>query len=234
MDAGILSYQLCDRLGDCESCPLDAAMRRRIAAPAAAGAQADLPLPSAAPEDLPGEGNRYSRSHWWARKSGRSVIRIGIEPCLAQALQGLKGVVFPPVRQRLTKGQTCVWVVIDGGTLPLEAPVGGVVRGVNHELIAKPHLLSLDPLDEGWLCEMEVDDPGTETAGMMSADAARTKYGEDRSRFVTALAAAVRGKRPAVGVTLADGGERLQNYADMLGPARYLPLVRQAFGLCRK
>ena len=64
----------------------------------------------------------------------------------------------------------------------------------------------------------------------MSAEEARPRYANDRKRFLSSLAPAARGKRPAVGLTLADGGEQLQDFADILGASRYFSLLRHAFG----
>jgi len=122
---------------------------------------------------------------------------------------------------------------MEGGTLPLEAPIDGIVRTVNQELIEKPHMLCLHPFDEGWICELEAEDSVGSAAGLMTADEARPKYASDRNRFMASLAGALR-RRPTVGLTLADGGEKLQNFADILGPSRYFALVRQSFGWARR
>jgi glycine cleavage system H lipoate-binding protein len=219
---------------DCDHCPLDAAMRRRFSAPAGPGEDAGTHLAPAGLQEIPQEGLEYSRNHWWVRKRDRRLVRLGIEPGLAQALLGVRGIVFPSARQHLQKGQACVWVVMEGGTLPLEAPLDGVVHEVNHELVAKPHLVSLQPLDDGWLCEVEADDPSGETAKLMAADEARPRYAADRNRFLASLSSALRGKHPEVGRTLADGGEKLQSFADILGPTRYFALVRQCFGWTKR
>ncbi len=234
MTAGVLSYQLCDRELDCDSCPLDAAMRRRFAEPATERTGDPGLAGHGSSLEIPEEGFQYSRNHWWLRQTGPRQVRLGIETGLAQALLGVRGIVFPSLQQRLLKGRTCIWAVMEGGTLPLEAPVDGVVRALNHDLVGKPHLLCQRPFEEGWLFELETDEAEAASSGLMSAGEARPKYDADRNRFMTSLAGALKGKRPAVGPTLADGGEQLQNFADILGATRYLALVRQAFGSPRR
>ncbi|MGA2262313.1 MAG: hypothetical protein ABSH28_12855 [Acidobacteriota bacterium] len=230
MSAGVVSYQLCDRMFACDHCPLDQAMRRRFSASATAREEEGGRIVPSTAQEIPRQGFQYSRNHWWVRKTGPSLVRLGIEAGLAQALQGLKGVVFSPPKQRLQKSQTCAWVVMDGGTVPLQAPLAGVVRAVNRDLIARPHLLYLQPFDDGWLCELEADDVETPSADLLTAEEARTRFTTDHSRFLSSLASALRGKRPSVGPTLADGGVKLQGFADMLGPTRYFALLRQYFG----
>ncbi len=234
MAAAVLSYKLCEREFDCDSCPLDAAMRRRFSEPATVReGDATLAGPAGMPE-IPEGGFMYSRNHWWMRRTGQNQVRLGIETGLARALLGVRDIVFPSLHQRLLKGRTCIWAVMEGGTLPLEAPMEGVVRAVNHDLVGKSHLLCQRPFDEGWLCELEAGEAEAASAGLMPAGEARPKYEADRNRFMTSLAGALRGKRPSVGPTLADGGEQLQTFADILGATRYLALVRQAFGSPRR
>lgn len=234
MAAGVLSYQLCDRAFDCDHCPLDAAMRRRFPETLPVAENETSRLTPVRPPEIPQENLKYSRNHWWMKKIDHGLVRLGIEADLAQALLAVKAIVFPAPLQRLCHGQTCVWVVMDGGTMPLEAPFDGIVRAVNHKLIDEPYLLGSKPFDDGWLCDMEVDDAAAESAGLLTADEARPRFRNDQARFVAALASALRGKRPSVGLTLADGGEKLQNLADILGPTRYLALLRQFFGWPRR
>jgi len=231
MEAGVLFYRLCDRQQDCDNCPLDAAMHGRVTStvePISAGGPgvSDTPF-----QDTLLEGLRYSRGHWWALRLQSHRFRLGIEPGLAEALPNIKGLVLPSPKQRLRKGQTCMWLVLEGGTLPLEAPLDGVVLAVNPDLIDKPFLLCQEPFNDGWLCDMEADDAAVATAGLMSADEARMKYAADQSRFGASLAAVSGGKHPSVGITLADGGQRLRNIAGVLEPTRYLALVRRLCSL---
>ncbi len=234
MEAGLLSYQLCDRMFECDSCPLDAVMHGRIPQDAAVREAGDArPVPGRA-GDIPREGFQYSRNHWWLQNTALGQVRLGIENGLARTLLAVKGVVFPSPRQQLQKGQACTWVVMDGGTLALEAPVDGVVRSVNHDLVDKPHILRQHPFDEGWLCELEPRHADGEALPLMTAQEASLAYASDQARFSASINSALRGRHPAVGMTLADGGEPLQNYADILGPARYIALLRQAFGRLKK
>jgi len=63
----------------------------------------------------------------------------------------------------------------------------------------------------------------------MAADI-RPKYSADRSRFLASLASAARGKHPPMGITPADSGGLLRSFAEILGPARYIALLRQHYG----
>jgi glycine cleavage system H protein len=234
MTAGVVHYQLCDRMYDCDQCPLDAVIRGGLPRGAAAGDAETVSSSSAGSQEIPADGYRFTRNHWWAKEADAGQVRFGIESDLAQALMGVKGLVFPSLRQPLRRGQACIWVVMDGGTYPLEAPIDGVVHAINHELIDKPHLLGMHPFGDGWLCEMETGGRDVEMPDLMSAGEAQTRYAGDKARFMTSLAGSLRGKRPPVGPTLADGGKNLRNFANILGPTRYLALLRQSYGGTRR
>ena len=118
---------------------------------------------------------------------------------------------------------------MEGGTLPIDSPLDGSVHETNHLLAAKPHLLSQQPFDEGWLCDLEVGSAAPEAEGLMTSEEAASKYAADQDAFLTSLQSALYGNRSQVGVTLADGGQQLQSIADMLGPAKYFHLVRKLF-----
>ncbi len=228
MAAGIISYQLCDREFECDECPLDAAIRNHL--PRHNPARQENGSNAASPEK---EGLRddrsYSRNHCWMKQISSGLVQMGIEPGLSAALLTPKAVVFPSAGQRIFRGQIGLWIVTEGGTLPVESPLDGIVRSTNHQLAGDPHLLSRRPLDKGWLLEMEVETPALEEAGLISREQAEAKYRADQDKFLVLLQNAVSGGRHPAGVTLADGGQRLRNLVDVVGPDRYLVLLRKAF-----
>jgi len=233
MAAGLLSYQLCNREFDCDNCPVDAVMHRPFMESLAVEEAGERRVAAHIEEDIREEGFQYSRNHWWVCRTESARARMGIESGLANALLAVKGIVFPSPHQRLPKGQACIWIVMDGGTLALESPLDCVLESVNRDLIDKPHLLNLQPLDDGWLCEIEPENAEGRGAGLLMAADIRPKYSADRNRFLASLAGAARGKRPPMGSTPADSSELLRSFATILGPARYMALLRQHFGRSR-
>jgi glycine cleavage system H protein len=234
MSAGLLSYQLCNQVFDCDACPVDAAMRGGLPRRNATDEGVSGRPASIAIREMPQEGHGYSRNHWWMRKMGQNQVRLGVESGLAQSLLAAKGVVFPSPHQRVSRGQACIWVVMDGGTLALESPLNGAIWSINRGLIDKPHLLWLQPFDDGWLCEVETEDADAEISAMMAADEARPMYAADRTRFSAALVSATKGKRAGAGAAPGDGGELTKGFAEILGPMRYIALLRQHFGWIKK
>ncbi len=228
MTAGILSYQLCDRGFDCDDCPLDSAMRKHVLRQVPV---AGLPAGhDTRPSPRPGlrMDRRYSGNHCWLKEIDTNRIQLGLEPGLAETFLSLKTIVFPSVGQTVRRGQSCLWVVLQGGTFPISSPVDGVVNAINHQLASKPHLLILQPLDQGWLYELETG-TSLDPPDLMDDKTASSSYAEDEACFKASLAKALRGSHPSVGVTMADGGEQLQDLADMLGPSKYFSIVLKTY-----
>ena len=229
MTAGILSYQLCDRRFECDNCPLDAAIRNRLPRTTPACDESTSRNSMDAGKEVLRDDRLYSRNHCWTKTIDAGLVRVGIEPGLSEALLAPKAIVFPSTGQRIHRGQTCLWIVMEGGTLPVDSPLDGVIRSTNHQLADQPYLLSRQPLDNGWLFELEAEAPVVGKAGLMNRDQADPKYGADQDRFLASLRNAASRDHQSVGPTLADGGQRLQNIADMLGPNRYFALLRKVF-----
>lgn len=238
MSAGILSYQLCERGFDCDNCPLDLALRQHFGQghrALAAAARADTP-PSAGPGpdgELPAD-RRYSRNHLWlkagpAAPGAHRVVRVGVEPGLAGAFLAPRAVVLPTTGERLRRGRTHLWVVMEGGTFPLAAPTDGVVLAINEDLRREPHRLVGAPLETGWIMELDVCDYEWNEAALLEAPAARAAWREERARFEDRLMAGLNEGRQGVGPTLADGGVPLRRLSDMLGPARYFGLLKASY-----
>jgi glycine cleavage system H protein len=228
MNAGLLTYQLCDRDLDCESCPLDVALRAHFGH---AGTAASAEAPPTPPTSLPAD-RRYSDHHCWVKAEGKGLprtARIGLEPALAAALPGVRGVVPPLPGDTARQGDVHFWLVTDGGTFPLPAPLGGRLLGVNPALADEPQLVTSRPLDEGWLYEMAIEDGDSGFATLLGAPEAAAAYGEDARRFRVELRRALHvgsGTVPA----LADGGAPLGELPQILGPERYFALLWWVYG----
>ncbi|MGH8995061.1 MAG: glycine cleavage system protein GcvH [Acidimicrobiales bacterium] len=107
------------------------------------------------PEDL-----RYSSDHEWARPEGERV-RVGITDYAQDALGDVVFVELPGVGQELSVGALLGEVESTKSVSEIYAPVTGRVVEVNAALSESPERINEDPYGEGWICEIEVSDPGT-------------------------------------------------------------------------
>ena len=218
MSAGILSYQLCDRQLECDRCPLDAALRMHFKRPQ----QEDPPLEP----ELPGQ-RLYSRNHCWIALLEEERARIGVETGLADALGSPKAVVLPALAEKIRHNEVCAWIVIDGGTLPLRAPLSGSITCVNSQLCETPSALKESPFRDGWLFEVEIKPDEAIRAHFMAKKDAERIFAADIARFRGRLRREIDNAAGKSGATLYDGGEFIGDAASMLGGKRYVAILKE-------
>ena len=106
------------------------------------------------PDDL-----RYSKEHEWVRVEG-SRATIGITEYAASELGDVVFVELPNVGAQLQ--QFAAFGVVESvkAVSDLYAPVSGTVGEINDALEQRPELINTDAYGEGWICRLELDDPG--------------------------------------------------------------------------
>jgi glycine cleavage system H protein len=116
------------------------------------------------PEDL-----GYSDQHEWVR-TGEDVVRIGITDYAQNALGDIVFVQLPEVGSVVTSGDAIGEVESTKSVSEIFTPLTGTVVAVNNSLEASPELVNTDPYGDGWIYELEVEDPTT-VADLLDADA---------------------------------------------------------------
>ncbi len=116
------------------------------------------------PEDL-----GYSDQHEWVR-SGEDVVRIGITDYAQNALGDIVFVQLPEVGAAVTSGDAIGEVESTKSVSELFTPLTGTVVAVNETLEGSPELVNTDPYGDGWIYELEPEDPAT-IADLLDADA---------------------------------------------------------------
>lgn len=118
------------------------------------------------PDDL-----RYSKNHEWIRVDGTQA-RIGITDYAQDALGDVVFVQVPHVGAEVGAGAGISEVESTKSVSDIYSPVAGTIVEVNGDLDASPERLNADPYGEGWICTIEVTDPGS-IDDLLDADAYR-------------------------------------------------------------
>jgi len=108
----------------------------------------------AIPDDL-----RYTTDHEWVQLHGTRA-RIGITDYAQRALGDVVLVGVPATGFTVAAGDTVTEIESTKSVSDLYAPVSGSVVAANETLAAEPHALNTDPYGSGWICEIEMSDPG--------------------------------------------------------------------------
>jgi glycine cleavage system H protein len=113
------------------------------------------------------ESLRYSADHEWVLITGL-VARIGITDYAQQSLGDVVFVQVPKLGQHVVSGESVSEVESTKSVSDVYSPITGSVVAVNELLSSNPELVNSDPYGEGWLCELEIDDP-SQLDGLLDA-----------------------------------------------------------------
>ncbi len=115
------------------------------------------------------EALRYAEDHEWVRFE-KATARIGISDFAQDQLGEIVYVELPAVGKQLAKGSEFGVIESVKAVSELYLPVGGKVTAVNTSLEEAPELVNSSPYDDGWLIDIELDDPQEEN-DLMTRDA---------------------------------------------------------------
>jgi glycine cleavage system H protein len=116
------------------------------------------------PEEL-----KYTKEHEWVKVEGNKV-KFGVTDYAQHALGDVVFVELPAIGDSFGKGDSFGVVESVKAVSDCYAPVGGAVTAVNEALLDSPELLNSDPYGDGWMVEIEMDNPA-ELAELMDAAA---------------------------------------------------------------
>ncbi len=105
------------------------------------------------PSDL-----RYTSDHEWIRLTGKTA-HVGITDFAQGELGDIVFVEIETVGSHLEKGSAFGTIEAVKTVSDLFMPVSGKVLGVNARINDAPELINKEPYGEGWLIQVEVDDP---------------------------------------------------------------------------
>jgi glycine cleavage system H protein len=225
MDAGILTYKLCDRGFDCEHCPLDAAIR-------------GAPCVSESPCGETGRRARtlvefpadrlYSSSHCWLRpvEATEDRIRFGLDSLATSMMPDPVHARIPSPPLHLERDQRICELRFGSGVLRIGMPITARIVGWNRALERNPRLIVDEPYGDGWIAELTTEPP-VKIDHLFSADAIREQTRLDcrhiRRRIAFLLMA---DDRPCTH-SASNGG--LQLYTDLrecVGWPRFMELLQ--------
>lgn len=105
----------------------------------------------------PKSGEYSEGKLWFTRKA--NVVTIGLTSLGLEDVGSVQSVELPDEGDDYEKGDTVVTVDGSSGKLEVSAPATGVIQEINKATSSEPDLVTEDPLEEGWLVKMEVQDP---------------------------------------------------------------------------
>jgi glycine cleavage system H lipoate-binding protein len=186
MEAGLITYRLCDQAYDCEHCLLDAALRGRLGR-VEPGVLLDPGNGAEAGEAVYGD-RVYAAGHTWIQRlSDTDVCRIGLDAFAASLLGRVAAVDWLPSDSVFEPGDPVCEIDLGLGTVAVCAPIRGRLVRRNDALRLEPALLIRAPYGNGWILEFVASDPA-ELDGLATPHAAMERMTADLRRFRWCLA----------------------------------------------
>lgn len=121
------------------------------------------------------EGLYYHKEHFWARIEDE-VVRFGATDYGQKALREVVFVELPEAGDEVQQDEAYGTLESVKAVVDIIAPLSGVVKEVNEELVDNPALINEDPYGEGWLITITASDLEGEIENIMDFDAAVKWY----------------------------------------------------------
>jgi glycine cleavage system H protein len=234
MDAGVLSYKICDRDMDCENCPLDRALRgdggTRPSVSNVSGEVRLSPLVERLSRFSVDTARYYHPGHTWVRIESGNRVCVGLDPLLASVLGELDAVALQKAGENVVRSSAFGEITQGGRCFPVFSPVSGRVRKVNREAVRAPAMVVFSPLETGWLLLVEPSNLEQDLACCRTGSNVLSWMLGSLAQVNAYLAPEAGGAREALGRTLFDGGEIYGGLREVLPPDRYRKLVLDLLG----
>ncbi|NPA40503.1 MAG: glycine cleavage system protein H [Thermodesulfobacteria bacterium] len=105
------------------------------------------------------EDRLYSERHLWVKKKRKRMARIGITDYFSLRNLEIIEVDLPEEGEQFEKDEVFGSVETVEEVFDLLMPVTGTVTKVNEKVLDDVEILNEDPYDEGWLIEVELENP---------------------------------------------------------------------------
>lgn len=248
MEAGLISYKLCERKYDCEKCPLDIAMREHYRKAKSVSTTAKNELldlkeisncvsnedylhiivnaffTSLLSQPIP-DDRRYSQGHLWVLQEKPNFFTIGIDHIVSYFLKSMREIVLPQVHTILSVDSPCIWIVCREGTVTIHSPLQGEVEKTNLRLIESAHLVNTSPYIDGWMVSISTDESTIPNDIFFGADQARALLINQICSIEKEILTELSKSSPKIGETMFDGGIRAKHLEDIIGSAKFFSIL---------
>lgn len=104
----------------------------------------------------PKNGEFLEGKLWFQRKG--SVLVVGLTNSAVEDVGSVESIEFPNEGDDFDKGDVVVTVDGSNGKLEVITPAAGIIQEVNEAAQSEPDMVTEDPLEEGWLFKLEIQD----------------------------------------------------------------------------
>ncbi|MCK6484920.1 MAG: hypothetical protein HUU22_12120 [Phycisphaerae bacterium] len=228
MDAGVLTYKLCDRDFDCEHCPFDAVMRGDRTA--GCNLTPDRCTRSEAGIEFPAD-RLYGEGHTWCQavEENSDHVRVGLDSLAASLIAGAAHIFWTPAPV-INRGEMVCAIEWESRLLNIGSPVAGRMVARNRTLDDDPTIIPADPYGRGWIAELAIADEA-ELARLLTQRAGQQQARLDLRRLRRIIAFHMLADESDDTLTGANGNIPLLEARRILDRTAYLNLVAEILHL---
>ncbi len=218
MKTGLVSYKLCDRSYQCETCPFERAMKN--------GGENNFPESSETEEEGPSCDVLSSQAdngsllfhpdHCWVRVEAHEKVRIGLDATIAMLISSVQLVILPADGSFTGAGECFAHIIQGNYVLPVISPVSGVIIATNYRLKNNPGLLTSDPQGNGWLVTIKPDNLENDFKKLFFGKKALLWKRREESEILNRVYSLMKTSSSRIGPTMQDGGARVTNLHELL------------------
>src|SRR4051794_32069956 len=107
--------------------------------------------------DVAPKNGEYLDGKLWFHRKGTSLT-LGLTDMGVEEVGALEGIDFPVEGDDFDKDEVVVTVEGTKGTLEVTTPAAGVIQEINEAAKDEHDVVVEDPLEEGWLVKIEMQD----------------------------------------------------------------------------
>jgi glycine cleavage system H protein len=107
-------------------------------------------------EAAPKQGEYLDGKLWFTRKG--TLVTLGMTSGAVEEVGTVQGLEFPEEGLDFEKGEVIMTVDGTNTSFEVSAPASGIVKEINEAAKEEPDMVSDDPLEEGWLVKIEIQD----------------------------------------------------------------------------
>lgn len=107
--------------------------------------------------DIAPKNGEFLDGKLWFHRKGH-VVTLGLTNLAVEEVGEVQSIEFPDEGTDFGKGDPMITVDGSNGRIEVIAPATGIVSEVNEAAKSEPDMVSEDPLEEGWLIKLEIED----------------------------------------------------------------------------
>src|SRR4051794_29408217 len=107
--------------------------------------------------DVAPKNGEYLEGKLWFHRKGL-VLTVGLTNVAVEEVGSVESIEFPDEGDDFDKGEVVATVDGSHGKIEVISPAAGIIQEINSAAQEEPDMVSEDPLEEGWLIKLEIQD----------------------------------------------------------------------------